>query len=139
MVFFKVIPFCYINTVTYLIGGIWYLQCFVIGEVALLISNDFEKALRNIGPSQVVAEYRAMWMLLSKITRNVGMASCFSLAFLTLYLFLTITLTIYGLLSQIQAGFGTKDIGLTITAGLAVALLYFICDEAHYASNCVSN
>nr|WKF45097.1 odorant receptor 39 [Podabrus annulatus] len=78
-----------------------------------------------------------MWMLLSKITRNVGMASCFSLAFLTLYLFLTITLTIYGLLSQIQAGLGTKDIGLTITAALAIALLYFICDEAHYASNCV--
>ncbi|KAF2881665.1 hypothetical protein ILUMI_24522 [Ignelater luminosus] len=85
----------------------------------------------------MVAEYRAMWMLLAKITRNVGMASCFQVTFLNLYLFLIITLTVYGLLSQIQEGLGIKDVGLTITAVLAIILLYFICDEAHYASNCV--
>lgn len=135
---FQIIPYCYINTITYLTGGIWYLHCDLIGRVATLIANDFEKSLRHIGPSQIVAEYRAMWMLLAKITRNVGMASCFQVLFVTLYLFLIITLTIYGLLSQIQEGFGIKDVGLTITAALAIILLYFICDEAHYATNCVS-
>lgn len=132
------IPYCYINTITYLLGGIWYVHCDIVGKVASLIASDFEKSLRHIGPSQLVAEYRAMWMILSKIIRDIGMASCFALTFLCLYLFLIITLTIYGLLSQIQAGLGIKDVGLTVTALLAIALLYFICDEAHYASNSVS-
>ncbi|KAF5281537.1 hypothetical protein FQA39_LY05072 [Lamprigera yunnana] len=133
----QIIPYCYINTITFILGGIWYLQCDIIARVAILIAHDFGKALRHIGPSQIIAEYRALWMLLSKIVRDVGMASYFALTFLCLYLFLIITLTIYGLLSQIQEGFGIKDIGLTITAGLAIAILYFICDEAHYASNSV--
>lgn len=134
---FQIFPFCYVNTVTYVIGGIWYLQCDVIGRVATIIANDFEKALRHVGPSNLVAEHRAMWMILSKLTRDIGLCSCYALTFLALYLFLVITLTIYGLLSQIQEGLGIKDVGLTITAGLAMAFLYFICDEAHYASNCV--
>jgi len=31
-------------------------------------------------------------------------------------------------------GFGTKDIGLAITAFCSVCLLFFICDEGHNAS-----
>lgn len=121
-----------------MIGGIWYLQCDVVGRVATIIAEDFEKALRHVGPSALVAEHRALWMILSKLTRDIGLGSCYALTFLALYLFLVITLTIYGLLSQIQEGLGIKDVGLTVTAGMAVAFLYFVCDEAHYASNCVS-
>ncbi|KAK9888600.1 hypothetical protein WA026_000835 [Henosepilachna vigintioctopunctata] len=133
----QIIPYCYINTVTYLIGGVWFAYCDVIGKIALTISQDFQFALKNMGTSARIAEYRALWMLLAKITRDCGNSSGFTLIFLCLYLFLIITLTIYGLLSQMQQGLGMKDIGLTITAIFAVALLYFICDEAHYASNCV--
>lgn len=123
--------------ITYLVGGIWYLHCDVIGQIATAISNDFEATLKHTGPTSKVAGYRSLWMILSKVTRDVGLSSCYQLTFLSLYLFLIITLTIYGLLSQIQGGFGIKDIGLTVTAAFAFALLYFICDEAHYASNCV--
>lgn len=135
---FQVIPYCFINTVTYMIGGIWYMQCDVIGKIAITIADDFERALRNIGPSSMVADYRSLWMLLSRVIREVSNAMCYVLTFLCLYLFLIITLTVYGLLSKLQEGFGTKDIGLAVTAAFAVALLYFICDEAHYASNSVS-
>lgn len=37
-------------------------------------------------------------------------------------------------MSQISAGFGAKDIGLAITAFCSTCLLFFICNEAHYAS-----
>lgn len=131
------VPYCYINTITYLIGGAWYIYCDLIGKVATIIATDFQQALKNIGPSARVADYRSLWMLLSKIIRDVGNSFGYTLTFLCLYLFLVITLTVYGLMSQIQEGLGVKDIGLAITAGFAVALLFFICDEAHYASNCV--
>lgn len=85
-----------------------------------------------------MAHYRALWMLLSKLIRDTGNASGYAVTFICLYLFLIITLTIYGLLSQLQTGFSNKDIGLTVNAAFATAVLYFICDEAHYASNCVS-
>lgn len=115
------------------------MQCDVIGKIAITIADDFERALRNIGPSSMVADYRSLWMLLSRVIREVSNAMCYVVTILCLYLFLIITLTIYGLLSKLQEGFGTKDIGLAVTAGFAIALLYFICDEAHYASNSVSN
>lgn len=37
-------------------------------------------------------------------------------------------------MSQMSEGFGVKDIGLAVTAISSVCLLFFICDEAHYAS-----
>ncbi|XP_045469966.1 gustatory and odorant receptor 24 [Harmonia axyridis] len=135
--FVQVIPYCYINTVTYLVGGLWFAYSDVIGNIALTISQDFQFALKNMSTSSRIAEFRTLWMLLARITRDCGNSSGHTLIFLSLYLFLIITLTIYGLFSQIQGGFELKDIGLTITAVFAVALLYFICDEAHYASNCV--
>lgn len=123
--------------VTYLVGGVWYIYCDVMGTTATIVSQDFKLAIKHVGPSSRVAQYRGLWMSLSKIIRDIGHAFSYTLIFLCLYLFLIITLTIYGLFSQIQEGFGMKDVGLTITAFAALILLYFICDEAHYASNCV--
>lgn len=98
----------------------------------------FFQALRHIGPAGKVAEYRALWLRLSKLSRDTGNANCYTFTFVNLYLFLIITLSIYGLLSQISEGFGIKDIGLALTALCSIFLLFFICDEAHYASNNVS-
>ncbi|KAF7269938.1 gustatory and odorant receptor 24-like [Rhynchophorus ferrugineus] len=133
----QVIPYCYINVLSYILGGAWYIYCDIIGEVATLVAEDFQHALKNVGPSSMVADYRSLWMMLSRIIRNVGNSFGYALTFLCLYLFFVITLTIYGLFSQIQDGVGLKDIGLTITAVSAVTMLYYICDEAHYASACV--
>jgi gustatory receptor len=86
-----------------------------------------------------VSDYRALWLRLSKIARDTGIANCYTFTFVSLYLFLIITLSIYGLLSQISEGFGIKDIGLAVTACCSILLLFLICDEAHYASHNVSN
>lgn len=82
----------------------------------------------------MVADYRALWLRLSKLCRDTGNATCNTFTFLNLYLFFVITLSIYGLLSQLSEGFGVKDIGLAVTAMCNICLLFFICDEAHYAS-----
>lgn len=38
-------------------------------------------------------------------------------------------------MSQLSEGFGVKDIGLTVTAFTSVALLFVICDEAHFSAH----
>uniref|UniRef100_A0AAR5P3F8 Gustatory receptor n=1 Tax=Dendroctonus ponderosae TaxID=77166 RepID=A0AAR5P3F8_DENPD len=134
---FQVVPYCYINVITFIIGGAWYIYCDIIGNIATCLAEEFQFALRNIEYSNRVCDYRSLWMILSKIIRNVGNSFGYTLTFLCLYLFFVITLTVYGLLSQIQEGMGVKDIGLTITGVSATLMLYFICDEAHYASTCV--
>lgn len=82
----------------------------------------------------MVADYRALWLRLSKLCRDTGTATFITFTFLNLYLFFTITISIYGLMSQMSQGFGLKDIGLLVNALCNIALLFFICDEAHYAS-----
>lgn len=82
----------------------------------------------------VVADYRALWLRLSKLTRDTGTATCFTFTFINLYLFFVITLSSYGLMSQFSGGFSIKDMGLAITVSCSVALLFFICDEGHNAS-----
>ncbi|XP_059051665.1 gustatory and odorant receptor 24 [Achroia grisella] len=138
MVHFKltqIVPYIFLEILTYILGGYWYLLCESLSFSASILAEDFQQALRYVGPAGKVAEYRALWLRLSKIARDTGIANCYTFTFVNLYLFLIITLSIYGLLSQISEGFGIKDIGLALTALCSIFLLFFICDEAHYASH----
>ncbi|XP_028179334.1 gustatory and odorant receptor 24-like [Ostrinia nubilalis] len=138
MVHFKpmqLIPYVFLEILTYILGGYWYLLCETLSVCANIVAEDFHQALRNIGPAKKVSDYRALWLRMSKIARSIGIANCYTFTFVSIYLFLIITLSIYGLLSQISEGFGIKDIGLALTACCSILLLFFICDEAHYASH----
>ncbi|XP_014364238.2 gustatory and odorant receptor 24 [Papilio machaon] len=130
----QIIPYVFLEILTYILGGYWYLLCETLSICAKILADDFQLALRHIGPAGKVAEYRALWLRLSKLARDTGIANCYTFTFVNLYLFLIVTLSIYGLLSQISDGFGIKDIGLAVTATCSIFLLFFICDEAHYAS-----
>lgn len=94
----------------------------------------FLQALRHIGPASLVSDYRSLWLRLSKLAGDTGTATCYTFTFICLYLFLIITLSIYGLMSQLSDGFGIKDVGLAVTAFCSIGLLFLLCDEAHYAS-----
>lgn len=130
----QVIPYIFLDSLTYMMGAYWYLSCETLSESASILAEDFQKALRHIGPAVMVAEYRALWLRLSKLARDTGTSTCYTFTFINLYLFFIITLSIYGLMSQLSDGFGIKDIGLAVTAFCSIWLLFFICDEAHYAS-----
>ncbi|XP_055639886.1 gustatory and odorant receptor 24 isoform X2 [Toxorhynchites rutilus septentrionalis] len=130
----QVIPYCILDTIIYMMGGYWYMACETISTTANELAVDFQRALRHVGPAAMVSEYRALWLRLSKLSRGTGFATCYTFTFICLYLFFIITLSIYGLMSQISNGFGIKDIGLAVTAFCSTGLLFFICDEAHHAS-----
>ncbi|XP_055376226.1 gustatory and odorant receptor 63a [Condylostylus longicornis] len=131
----QVVPYCILDNLTVMLGALWYLMCESLSRTAYILAENFQKALRNIGPASMVADYRALWLRLSKLTRDTGTAFCYTCTYLNLYLFFIITLSIYGLMSQISEGFGIKDIGLAVTALSNICLLFFVCDEAHYASH----
>lgn len=133
----QVIPYCVLDNLTYMMGAYWFLSCESLSESATILADDFQQALHNIGPSAMVADYRALWLRLSKLTRDTGNATSTTITFINVYLFFIITLSIYGLMSQLSEGFGIKDIGLAVTCCCNVSLLFFICDEAHNASQFV--
>lgn len=83
----------------------------------------------------MVADYRSLWLRLSRLSRDTGTATSTTFTFINLYMFFIITISIYGLMSQLSEGFGIKDIGLTVTACTSVALLFVICDEAHFSAH----
>lgn len=99
------------------------------------VSHPSKQALRHIGPAGMVADFRSLWLRLSRLARDTGTATSTTFTFINLYLFFIITCTIYGLMSQLSEGFGVKDIGLTVTAFTSVALLFVICDEAHFSAH----
>lgn len=82
----------------------------------------------------MVADCRALWLRLSRLARDTGTSLCYTFIFITVYIFFVITLSTYGLMSNISKGFGMKDIGLALTAAFSICLLFFICDGAHFAT-----
>lgn len=83
----------------------------------------------------MVADFRSLWLRLSRLARDTGTATSATFTFINLYMFFIITISIYGLMSQLSEGFGVKDIGLTVTAFTSVAMLFVICDEAHFSAH----
>lgn len=83
----------------------------------------------------MVADFRSLWLRLSRLARDTGTATSATFTFINLYMFFIITISIYGLMSQLSEGFGVKDIGLAVTASTSVALLFVICDEAHFSAH----
>lgn len=133
----QIVPYCVLDNLTYMMGAYWYLSCESLSMSATILADDFQLALQNIGPAAMVADYRALWLRLSKLTRDTGNATSTTITFINVYLFFIITLSVYGLMSQLSEGLGIKDIGLLVTAGCNVCLLFYICDEAHNASHFV--
>lgn len=83
----------------------------------------------------MVAEFRSLWLRLSKLARDTGIATSYTFTFISLYMFFIITISIYGLMSKLSEGFGIKDIGLTVTASTSCYLLFVICDEGHFSAH----
>lgn len=104
----QVVPYGILDSLTYMMGAYWYLACETLSASASILADDFQGALRHIGPAAMISEYRSLWLWLSKLTRDTGTATCYTFTFINLYLFLIITLSIYGLMSQLSEGFGIK-------------------------------
>ncbi|XP_012260950.2 gustatory and odorant receptor 24 [Athalia rosae] len=130
----QVLPYIYVTTFINMLGAYWYMHCATISTCANILAQDFKHAIRLNVQADIVADYRALWLHLNRITREIGVATCYCFTVLCVYLFFSSTLSIYGLFSQLKDGITIKDIGLTVSACSSIALLHVICDQAHSAS-----
>ncbi|XP_046751421.1 gustatory and odorant receptor 24 [Diprion similis] len=133
-VLWQMVPYIYVTTFINMLGAYWYMHCTTISTCANILAQDFKHAIRSNVEAITVADYRALWLHLNRITREIGIATCYCFTVLCMYLFFSSTLSIYGLFSQLKDGITIKDLGLTMSAVSTIALLHVICDQAHSAS-----
>jgi gustatory receptor len=94
----------------------------------LFVTQDVETAAR---PGLVIARYNALWLQFSHVVRQTGVATCYTYGFYVLYLFLMLTVSMYGLLSTLAKGFQTRLVYLVGDSLITGAELYIICDCAN--------
>lgn len=41
--YFKVIPYCILDNLTYMMGAYWYLSCDTLSTTATILAEDFQK------------------------------------------------------------------------------------------------
>ena len=97
--------------------------------------QDVDTAAR---PSQVIARYNALWLQFSHVVRQTGVAMCYTYGFYVLYLFLMITVSMYGLLSTLTKGFQSRLVYLLGDSLITGTELYIICDGANSVTREVS-
>ena len=108
---------------------------FHLHPVVLFVTQDVETAAR---PSLVIARYSALWLQFSHVVRQTGVATCYTFSFYVLYLFLMLTVSVYGLLSTLAKGFHTSLFYLMGDSLIAGSELYIICDCANSVTREVS-
>ena len=108
---------------------------FNLHPVMLFVAQDVDTAAR---PSQVIARYNALWLQFSHVVRQTGVATCYTYGFYVLYLFLMLTVSMYGLLSTLTKGFQLRLVYLVGDSLITGTELYIICDGANSVTQEVS-
>jgi gustatory receptor len=101
----------------------------------LLVTQDVDTAAR---PSLVIARYNQLWLQFSRLVRQTGEATCYAYGFYVLYLFLMLTVSLYGLLSTLAKGFQLRIVYLVGDSLITGTELYIICDGANSVTREVS-
>jgi hypothetical protein len=101
----------------------------------MITLQDVDCAVR---PSLVIARYKPLWLQLSRLVRQTGVATCYTYGFYVLYLFLMLTVSIYGVLSTLAVGLRLRLVYLIGDSLITGTELFVICDGASSVSREVS-
>jgi gustatory receptor len=93
-----------------------------------MVMQDVDSAVR---PCQVIARYNTLWLRLSRMVRQTGIAMCYTYGFYVLYLFLMITVSMYGLISKLPKGLSSRLIYLVGDSLITCTELFIVCDGAN--------
>jgi gustatory receptor len=94
----------------------------------ILVMQDVDSAVR---PSLVIARYNTLWLQLSRVARQTGIAMCYTYGFYVLYLFLMITVSMYGLISCLVQGVNSRIVYLIGDSIITGTELFIVCDGAN--------
>jgi gustatory receptor len=81
-----------------------------------------------------VAQYRALWISLSKLTRETGVFMCYTYGYMCVLSFSVVTLSLYGTLSNVHDGLYVRHLGLAMAVCVIGGITYVISNVAHHTA-----
>jgi gustatory receptor len=96
-----------------------------------MVLQEVDSAVR---PGPVIARYKGLWLQLSRLVRQTGVATCYTYGFYVLYLFLMLTVSIYGVLSTLTVGIELRLVYLIGDSLITGTELFVVCDGASSVS-----
>lgn len=121
--------------------SLWYINCRAIGVASRSLSDCFAKDMRVQCKANVISQYRYLWLNLSELLQTLGNAYTRTYATYCLFMFVNITIAIYGGLSEIfdhGFGFSFKEIGLFVDVIYCTTLLYIFAECSDNATRQVA-
>ncbi|EDS29118.1 gustatory receptor candidate 6 [Culex quinquefasciatus] len=118
-------------------SALWYINCRGIRVASSSLSDRFRKDVAIECTAAIISQYRFLWLNLSEMLQALGNAYARTYSTYCLFMFVNITIAIYGALSEvIDHGFqfSFKEIGLIVDTVYCSTLLFIFCDCSHNAT-----
>lgn len=117
-------------------AGLWYINTKGVKQASKALSDRFRADMEIEPKSVVIHKYRLLWLNLSEIVQMLGNAYARTYSTYILFMFVNITIAIYGALSEIiDTGISLKVLGLIFIAVYCSFLLFVFCDCSHKATD----
>lgn len=121
--------------------ALWYINCRAIGVASRSLSDCFAKDMQLQCKANIITPYRFLWLNLSELLQTLGNAYTRTYATYCLFMFVNITIAVYGALSEIfdhGFAFSFKEIGLIVDAIYCTTLLYIFAECSDNATRQVA-
>lgn len=122
-------------------SALWYINCRAFRVASKSLSDCFAKDVRVQCSASVISQYRFLWLNLSELLQTLGNAYTRTYSAYCLFMFVNITIAIYGALSEILDhgfAFSFKEIGLFVDAIYCTTLLYIFAECSDNATRQVA-
>ena len=120
---------------------LWYINSRGISVASSSLSERFRKDVAIECTAGLISQYRFLWLNLSELLQSLGNAYARTYSTYCLFMFVNITIGIYGALSEIMdhgLQFSFKQMGLMVLAIYCSILLFIFCDCSHNATRQVA-
>ncbi|XP_059621633.1 gustatory and odorant receptor 22-like [Phlebotomus argentipes] len=117
--------------------ALWYINSRAIREASSSLSRCFSRDIRIECTSTLISSYRFLWLNLSELLQTLGNAYARTYSTYCLFMFVNITIAIYGALSEIfdhGFNFSFKEFGLIVDSTYCSVLLFIFADSSHNAT-----
>lgn len=118
-------------------SSLWYINCRAIRVASKSLARCFAKAVKVQCNAALVSQYRFLWLNLSELLQTLGNAYTRTYSTYCLFMFVNITIAIYGAISEIfdhGFGFSFKEVGLFVDAIYCCTLLFIFAECSHNAT-----
>ncbi|GFG31244.1 hypothetical protein Cfor_06772, partial [Coptotermes formosanus] len=88
----------------------------------------------DFGCGERIAEYRMLWLKLSKLTQDKGSSMGFTCGIEVICSFVEQVLAVYGLLANLQEGFTINNVVFVLSAVIFSSFIFVSCNIAQYVT-----